>query len=111
MLIPKTETGNVGMVCGDCAKQRKADTNATAYEPEYFVGRFCLLRFPITVPAGPSEKKKPGTERMWVQVVGLAQDYGEELLGTLANDPVYATQFAFGDVVGFNRSEIQAVQE
>ncbi len=110
MLIPNTETGNVGLVCKDCAKQRKKDTNAMAYEPAYFIGKFCLLPFPITIPARARQPKKSGTERMWVQVIGLAETEGDELCGTLANDPVYATKFAFGDIIEFSRSEIQAIE-
>jgi uncharacterized protein YegJ (DUF2314 family) len=110
MLIPKTETGNVGLVCTDCAKQRKKETNATAHEPEYFVGKYCLLPFPIVVPAKAGLPKKTRTERMWVQVVGLGVSEGKELWGTLANDPVYATKYAFGDIIEFSRSEIQAIE-
>ena len=110
MLIPKTETGNVGLVCKDCAAQRKKDTNAMAHEPEYFIGKHCLLPFAIRVPAKAGLPNKTRTERMWVYVVGPGLTDGKELCGTLANDPVYATEFAFGDIIEFSRLEIQAVE-
>ena len=110
VLIPKTEIGNVGLVCKDCAEQHKKEANAMAHEPEYFVGKYCKLAFPITGPTTAGMPKKPRSERMWVRVIGLAETEGEELCGALANDPIYATQFAFNDVIEFSRSEIQAVQ-
>ena len=112
MLIPKTETDNVGMICPDCADRRKADLNATAYELAYYVGKFCKLAFPVasTVVAGSARQAKANKEHMWVKVIMLGDAGDKELLGTLANDPVYATQWAYGDVIDFNRGEIEQVQ-
>ena len=110
MLIPKTEANNVGMICSNCADQRKKELNATAYEPDYFVGKFCKLGFPIASTTADRHAKKPRNEYMWVKVLMLADTPGQELLGTLANDPVYATQLAFGDLIEFNREEIHAVE-
>ena len=62
-----------------------------------FMDRFCKLAFPC--PNGDKEY-------MWVKVTGLAETEGEELGGTLNNDPIKATDFQNGDRIEFSRSEI-----
>ncbi len=71
---------------------------------DWFRGRFCKLAFP---GATDPERK----EYMWVKVTGLAETEGEELRGTLDNDPILATDFRCGDVIEFSRNEVLEVIE
>lgn len=95
---------NVGLVCKDHApKPGKFKDN----KPADFVGKIVKLGFPATNPLSQKET----LEHMWVRVDSLVQpgtyDSGEELVGTLDNDPILDCEYACGDEVAFKVEEIE----
>jgi hypothetical protein len=72
----------------------------TGQPPEMFLGRHVKLAFPTGL-------QRPSHERMWVRVKGLfAGDTGEQLEGTLDNDPRFTRDWHHGMTLAFNVSEI-----
>lgn len=96
--MPHEPASNIGRVCRDCAP--KPDPKYLRRRLEWFKGKFCKLAF------ATAEGQK---EYMWVQVLGLAEQEGEELRGELCNDPVLpeiAADLEDGDLIEFSRKEI-----
>ena len=72
----------------------------TGQVPEMFLGRHVKLAFPTGLE-GPSH------ERMWVRVERLHEgDSGEQLEGTIQNEPRFTAEWSYGSAVAFNVSEI-----
>jgi hypothetical protein len=72
----------------------------TGQPPEMFLGRYVKLAFPTGLQ-GPSH------ERMWVSVNGLFEgDTGEQLEGTIDNNPRFTRDFHCGMTIAFDVSEI-----
>ena len=92
---------NIGMVCD--AHAPKPDTQYKDMPLEFFNGKHVKLAFPC-------DRGGPTVEHMWVKVLGICQTEDEELAGILDNDPAYADAVR-GDMVSFDRSEIEAVYE
>ncbi len=88
---------NIGFRCKK--HQKKPDPQYAKKPIKWFLGKHCQLSFPC-----PGKRK----ELMWVLVTGPSQAKGEELRGTLNNDPVYA-EIRCGDEVEFSRKEILEV--
>lgn len=97
---------NVGMVCKDHAPKpgKYAGT-----EPRAFLGKLVKLGFPATNPQTMTET----TEHMWVKVSEVLEpgtyDSGEELVGTLENDPFLICEYENGDEVAFKVEEIEDI--
>jgi hypothetical protein len=94
---PSDIEGNVQIICPD---HYQPDPQVQAKPLEWFVGKLVKLRFPI--PGRPTN-----AERMWVAVNSLR---GEELVGTLTNEPLFADQ-SYGDEIVFRREEVLVVNE
>jgi hypothetical protein len=99
---------NVGLVCDHRAPK---PGKYSGQEPHTFVGKYVKLGFPAVHPhSGVST-----TEHMWVKVTQQVQpgvyQTGEELVGTLDNDPIYVTECQCGDEVAFKVDEIEEVLE
>jgi uncharacterized protein YegJ (DUF2314 family) len=97
---------NVGMVCKDHAPK---PGRFAGMKPHTFVGKLVKLGFPATNP----QTNKETTEHMWVKVtqqleVGIYST-GEELVGTLENDPFLICEYENGDEVAFKVEEIEDV--
>jgi hypothetical protein len=89
----------------------KCDEHAPHPDPQYFqkpltwfVGRLCKIGFDVNNPAHPDIAR----EHMWIAVEEVD---GEKLRGRIDNDPFYTTEFACGDEVVFDRTDIEAVYE
>lgn len=95
---------NVQIVCKGCTDKKKAKTQERIHNTplENFIGQFVKLGFPF----GDDQ-----AEHMWVKVLDLAETEGQDLMGVLNNDPVYATDWANGVGVEFTKDEIEDVEE
>jgi uncharacterized protein YegJ (DUF2314 family) len=97
---------NVGMVCKDHAPKPGRFKDS---DPSKLLGEMVKLGFPAKHPLTGKETK----EHMWVKVHTVIQpgtyQTGEELVGTLNNDPVLDTEYQNGDDVAFKVDEIEDV--
>lgn len=95
--------GNVGFVCPDHSPK---PGGYVGRKPETLIGRFVKLGFPITeeIPGGPK------VEHMWVRI-DKYNNVTKEFEGTLNNDPMFVTEFACDDGVGFTIEEIEDVYD
>lgn len=92
---------NIGFRCDDCRSH--PDPAFLNLPFEWFVGKHCKLAFSTGHPGITNEL-------MWVTVTEVKEVEGTMLLvGFLDNDPIYVTDYSFGDGVGFERHEIHAV--
>lgn len=93
---------NVGFVHGECIDARKAETQEVLRKVPLskLIGRHVKLAFECNGPNG-----KPMHEHMWVRVQSVAGT--TRLSGILDNDPRYATHLSCGNVVTFEKSEIE----
>lgn len=96
--MPREPLANIGHVC---PKHSPKAGKFKGQDPKSFIGKFVKLGFP---------SDRGVLEHMWVKVDKLGEN-GDELEGTLDNDPVYEVGFVCGDGVGFNVDEIEAVNE
>lgn len=87
---------NIGWVCREHAPK---PGKYSGQDPNNFMHKFVKLGFP----------SPQGVEHMWVYVERLGTQ-GTDLEGVLSNDPVYDVGYACEDGVGFDVSEIEAVQ-
>lgn len=87
---------NIGVVCDRHAPKpgRYKDV-----DPQTLIGKFVKLGFP---------SKCGRIEHMWILVEAVN---GDELQGTLNNDPVLDVGFVCDDGDGFTTDEIEAVQD
>jgi uncharacterized protein YegJ (DUF2314 family) len=93
---------NVGRVCKHHAP---VAGKFTGQDPASFLGKYVKLGFPAHRPDGTDT-----TEHMWVLVESLAaSNVKAQLTGTLNNDPILETEYACGDLIAFDVSEIEAV--
>jgi len=92
------EADNIGIVYGKC---NPPPPELLRHPVQWYVGKFCKLAFPI--------EGGERTERMWVKVIGLAEQ-PEELRGELYNTPVFVA-LSHGDLFEFSRHEILDVCE
>lgn len=99
------ETGGrpeFGLVCDKHATPSGAFAGQA---PETFIGKHVMLAF-------PTGYENPEHERMWVLVEGLyTGDTGEQLEGTLDNEPRFARGWQYGSAVAFNVDEIVKVDQ
>jgi Uncharacterized protein conserved in bacteria (DUF2314) len=94
-------SGNVIMVCSDCAPK---SGSFTGQDPKSFIGKLVKIAFKATKPDG-----KQTREHMWVEVrEAPALDW---LKGILLNRPYFQTGFDNGDSVGFRVDEIEDVKD
>jgi hypothetical protein len=91
---------NIRMVCEHHAP--KPDPKFLEHPPEWFIGKFVKLGF-------PANDGSCGKEHMWLKVHGLGDMDKNELVGELNNQPITTGEYALGDDVAFNRSEIEEV--
>jgi hypothetical protein len=89
--------GNVRKICGD---HYKPDPELQGKPLPWFLGKLVKLRF--SVPGQPTN-----AELMWVAVTSVR---GDELVGTLTNEPLYADQCC-GDEIVFGRQDVLVVEE
>jgi uncharacterized protein YegJ (DUF2314 family) len=90
---------NVGMVCKDHAPKPGRFKDS---DPSKLVGEMVKLGFPATHP----HTGKETIEHMWVNVHKVE---GQELIGTLNNDPILDCEYQIGDDVAFKVEEIEDV--
>lgn len=88
---------NVRVVCSGCYQP---DPEVQGKPLAWFVGKLVKLEFPV--PGEP-----PNGELMWVAVTSVR---GDELVGLLDNDPLFADQ-SYGDEIVFGRDEVLVVDE
>lgn len=94
------DPNNIDMLCPKHAP--KPNPEFANMPLEFFKGRNVKLGF--------HHGKLGGVEHMWVECLGIATDAEEELCGLLNSDPVYA-ELVCGDMVLFDRSEIEDLYE
>ena len=103
----KESKSNIGAVHSSCAP--KPDPIIAKKPVDWFIGKHVKLGF--SVPQEIIDQGGPKKEHMWVKVTrGVQEDepqVGEELVGTLDNDPSYATDWTCGDTIGFRRDEVE----
>lgn len=98
---------NVGACHSNCAP--KPDAILAQKPLDWFIGKFVKLGFPvveeIVAQGGPNK------EHMWVAVERIATEdegpNGEELVGKVNNDPVFATDWPCDSEVAFKRDECE----
>lgn len=73
------------------------DATCTLYPLPWFVGRCVKIAF---------QSAESAPEHMWVEITGVD---GHELIGTLANMPIFVTHLDLGDQVRLVRTQIEAV--
>ena len=93
--LPSATEGNVQYIC---AGHYQPDPEVQAKPIEWFIGKVVKLRF--TIPGLPDNG-----EYMWVAV---DSHRGDELVGTLTNEPHHA-DLHFGDEVVFRRVDVLVV--
>lgn len=97
---------NLGLVCKEHAPKAGRFKDS---DPSKLLGEMVKLGFPATHPITGKET----IEHMWVEVHTVIQpgtyQTGEELIGTLNNDPVLNCEYEIGDEVAFKLEEIEDV--
>ena len=91
---------NWGFKHPDCGPQPGRFSNMPI---PFFFGIYAKLGFPTELPA-----HLPQREWMWVFVEGPAETPGQELFGTLNQDPVFSP-WQDGDTLEFRREEISEI--
>lgn len=84
---------NVRLVLEDAIQPHRLYANKPM---EWFVGRLVKKAFPAV----------SGGEFMWVKVTHVE---GEDLVGTLDNEPLMVEDIAYGDVVKLRKHQVLAV--
>ena len=92
-------------ICNHCllnlgigvVENKEKDSSLVSLPLESFINKNVKLAF---------ECYNDRIEYMWVFVTGLATNDDEELQGVLNNDPVLPSDYQYGDIFEFKRSEI-----
>lgn len=94
----KSVSGNTGPICSGCAKNRRVKYQIANARRAYQRGDTVKLEF-----------TEPGVkaEHMWVSILHRLK--GHRYIGVLSNNPRHLKQIKHGDLVEFDRKQVEAV--